>query len=53
MATFRRPDGTTYIARFPRDPQDVLILDEVSVYPRKKTNFGLLLILGLAINAYM
>ena len=53
MATFRRPDGTTYRANFPINPQDVLVLDDVNVSPPKKTNFGLLLVLGLALNAYM
>lgn len=52
MATFQRPDGTTYRANFPLDPLDVLILDDVNVSPAKKTNFGLLLIIGIALYSY-
>ena len=54
MATYRRPDGTTYRARFPENwGVDVLVLDPVDVIPKKKTNVGLLFVIGLALNAYM
>ena len=53
MATFRRPDGSTYVARFPKSEFDVLVLDAVDVSPKKKTNIGLLFAIGLALNAYL
>lgn len=31
LVEFRRPDGTTYFAKFPENEQDILVLDAVDV----------------------
>ena len=49
-----RPDGSTYYATSPADPNDKLFVDPlpgVNVFPQKKT-FALLLILAAVAYAY-
>jgi hypothetical protein len=49
-----RPDGSTYYATSPADPNDKLFVDPlpvVDVFPKKKT-FALLLILAAVAYAY-
>lgn len=31
LVEFRRPDGTTYFAKFPENENDILVLDQVDV----------------------
>lgn len=35
LIEFRRPDGSTYFAKFPENEADTLILPETDVSPRK------------------
>lgn len=48
LIEFRRPDGTTYFAKFPQDAADKLVLDTINVGPKKAQigKVGWLLIAG-------
>lgn len=35
LVEFRRPDGSTYFAKFPENEADKLVLPEVGVTPKK------------------
>ena len=54
LEKYIRPDGSTYYATSPADPNDKLFVDPlpgVDVFPQKKT-FALLLILAAVAYAY-